>query len=278
MPLPAAQRAGAPTASCAPGGGVLTRLLHVDGEPVVVHGWQRRDGAVAIRAVPAGEVCSSRGARARGRADALRARRRRRPAPVLRGVQARPVHRPGDPAAALAAAEAPAVRVGGAGLGDHRAADRVVARRRDPAADGAPLGPRVGLARQGDRAPAAARRARARGRRRPGPGRARGLRPRPRARDRDGQVRPRGRERPRRPRRPRRRRPLRPDQRDRPVDAPMPRPLRPRRARLAAGRRPGLREAGRRRRRTWAAARPSRRSRSSTRRTSRTAGSPAPSR
>jgi 3-methyladenine DNA glycosylase/8-oxoguanine DNA glycosylase len=34
-------------------GGVLTRLLHVDGEPVVVHGWQRRSGAVAIRAVPA---------------------------------------------------------------------------------------------------------------------------------------------------------------------------------------------------------------------------------
>ena len=34
-------------------GGVLTRLLHVDDEPVVVHGWQRRDGAVAIRAVAA---------------------------------------------------------------------------------------------------------------------------------------------------------------------------------------------------------------------------------
>ena len=32
-------------------GGVLTRLLHVEGEPVVVHGWQRRSGAVAIRAV-----------------------------------------------------------------------------------------------------------------------------------------------------------------------------------------------------------------------------------
>jgi hypothetical protein len=31
--------------------GVLTRLLHVEGEPVVVHGWQRRSGAVAIRAV-----------------------------------------------------------------------------------------------------------------------------------------------------------------------------------------------------------------------------------
>ena len=30
--------------------GVLTRLLHVDDEPVVVHAWQRRSGAVAIRA------------------------------------------------------------------------------------------------------------------------------------------------------------------------------------------------------------------------------------
>jgi 3-methyladenine DNA glycosylase/8-oxoguanine DNA glycosylase len=40
-------------------GGVLTRLLHVDGAPVVVHGWQRRSGAVAIRAVPAGEECDA---------------------------------------------------------------------------------------------------------------------------------------------------------------------------------------------------------------------------
>ena len=36
---------------------MLTRLLHVDGEAVVVHGWQRRSGAVAIRAVPAGDEC-----------------------------------------------------------------------------------------------------------------------------------------------------------------------------------------------------------------------------
>lgn len=34
-------------------GGVLTRLLHIGGAPVVVHGWQRRDGSVAIRALPA---------------------------------------------------------------------------------------------------------------------------------------------------------------------------------------------------------------------------------
>ena len=39
-------------------GGVLTRLLHVGDVPVVVHGWQRRSGAVAIRAVPAGPQCS----------------------------------------------------------------------------------------------------------------------------------------------------------------------------------------------------------------------------
>ncbi len=33
---------------------VLTRLLHVDGEPVVVHAWQRRGGEVALRAVSRG--------------------------------------------------------------------------------------------------------------------------------------------------------------------------------------------------------------------------------
>jgi 3-methyladenine DNA glycosylase/8-oxoguanine DNA glycosylase len=40
-------------------GGVLTRLLHIGGAPIVVHGWQRRSGAVAIRAVacdPDGEL------------------------------------------------------------------------------------------------------------------------------------------------------------------------------------------------------------------------------
>jgi DNA-3-methyladenine glycosylase II len=38
-------------------GGVLTRLLHIGTDPVVVHGWQRRDGSVAIRAVAAEEGC-----------------------------------------------------------------------------------------------------------------------------------------------------------------------------------------------------------------------------
>ncbi len=140
-----------------------------------------------------------RGARAGGRTDALRARRRRRPASLLRRVQARPVHRPGDPPAALVAAAAPAVRVGGARLGDHRAADRGVARGGDPEADGAPLGPGVGLARQGRRAPSAPRRARGRGGRRPGACAARELRPRPGPGDRDGEMRPRGGDRSRRP-------------------------------------------------------------------------------
>ena len=40
-------------------GGVLTRLLHVDGEAVVVHGWQRRSGAVAIRAVAVEDQCDA---------------------------------------------------------------------------------------------------------------------------------------------------------------------------------------------------------------------------
>jgi 3-methyladenine DNA glycosylase/8-oxoguanine DNA glycosylase len=38
-------------------GGVLTRILHIGADPVVVHGWQRRDGAVAIRAVAVEEGC-----------------------------------------------------------------------------------------------------------------------------------------------------------------------------------------------------------------------------
>jgi 3-methyladenine DNA glycosylase/8-oxoguanine DNA glycosylase len=38
--------------------GVLTRLLHIGDDPLVVHGWQRRDGAVAIRAVAVEAECS----------------------------------------------------------------------------------------------------------------------------------------------------------------------------------------------------------------------------
>ena len=40
-------------------GGVLTRLLHVDGEAVVVHCLQRRGGAVAIRAVAVEDECDA---------------------------------------------------------------------------------------------------------------------------------------------------------------------------------------------------------------------------
>jgi 3-methyladenine DNA glycosylase/8-oxoguanine DNA glycosylase len=34
------------------GGGVASRLLHVEGSPVLAHAWQRRDGRVALRAEP----------------------------------------------------------------------------------------------------------------------------------------------------------------------------------------------------------------------------------
>jgi 3-methyladenine DNA glycosylase/8-oxoguanine DNA glycosylase len=36
-------------------GGVLTRFLHVDGEPVVVHAWQRGSGEVVLRAASEGD-------------------------------------------------------------------------------------------------------------------------------------------------------------------------------------------------------------------------------
>ena len=143
-------------------------------------------------------------ARAGGRADALHPRRRRRPAPVLRRVQARPLHRPRDPHAPLAPTPAPAARLGGARVGDHGAADRGVARGGDPEADGAPLGAGVRLAGPGDGAAPPARRPIAGGRCRVGARRARRLRSLTGAGDRDGEGRPRGRRRPRRPRRPRR--------------------------------------------------------------------------
>jgi 3-methyladenine DNA glycosylase/8-oxoguanine DNA glycosylase len=40
--------------------GVVTRLLHLDGEPVVVHAWQLRDGAVRFRAQGATEELRER--------------------------------------------------------------------------------------------------------------------------------------------------------------------------------------------------------------------------
>jgi DNA-3-methyladenine glycosylase II len=39
--------------------GVATRLLHVEGDPIVVHAWQRRDGSVSLRASDAGAASAS---------------------------------------------------------------------------------------------------------------------------------------------------------------------------------------------------------------------------
>jgi 3-methyladenine DNA glycosylase/8-oxoguanine DNA glycosylase len=41
--------------------GIAARLLHVDGAPIVVRAWQRRDGQVAFHASPAGRAGSERG-------------------------------------------------------------------------------------------------------------------------------------------------------------------------------------------------------------------------
>ena len=38
--------------------GIATRLLHVDGEPVVVRAWQRRDGEVAFHACRGGALAT----------------------------------------------------------------------------------------------------------------------------------------------------------------------------------------------------------------------------
>jgi DNA-3-methyladenine glycosylase II len=43
-------------------GGIVTRLLHVDGRPVVTHAWQRRDGCVALRASGGDGEAPARGA------------------------------------------------------------------------------------------------------------------------------------------------------------------------------------------------------------------------
>jgi DNA-3-methyladenine glycosylase II len=47
--------------------GIATRLLHVDGAPIVARAWQRRDGRVAIHAAPAPADGESPPARAAGR-------------------------------------------------------------------------------------------------------------------------------------------------------------------------------------------------------------------
>ena len=131
--------------------GVLERLLHIGPCPVRVRAWQVRTG-VRIRAerieprlaIHFGEFeCEEA-----GREQLEAAIERMRFALALdddmgaffRAVQGRPADRRRDPPQALDQAEAPALAMGGAGLGDHRAADRVLARGGDPEADGAPLG------------------------------------------------------------------------------------------------------------------------------------------
>ena len=153
--------------------GVLHRLMHVEDEPVVVR-------AAQPVARPRRHRRAGRGRRRlRGgdRAHALRARRRRRPARRSTSASATTRYRPGRARAAVAAPDAPARAVRGAGLGGHRAAHRLPARGGDPAADRR-------AARAPLRAHRAARPAVGGDARRAGAGAARGVRPRrpPRAR------------------------------------------------------------------------------------------------
>ena len=211
------------------------------GAPVVVRAWQRRDGQ---RASPCGPTASRRAARevaiermrfALGVDDDYRRALRRAFAPTA--LLGPAIRQP-----PLAPAAAPALGLGGARLVGHQAADRVLAggrrssgawsfagasRREGP--DGATL--RDVPTRRADRRP---RPGRARG---DGPGAGPGAGPDPR--------RARGGRGPGRPGRPGRRPPPAGDPRDRPLDGPVPGPLRPRRARLAARRRPRLHQAGR---------------------------------
>ena len=137
---------GAPDGVLRRRGGVLERLVHVDDEPVVVRVAQ--PGARA-------RSCSARAPRDRDTADEAIARMR-----FALGVDddLRPFHDRfrRDPligasvrARAVAADPPPPRAVRGARVGDHRAAHRVRARRRDPAADraaaSAGAAPRTGL-------------------------------------------------------------------------------------------------------------------------------------
>ena len=129
-------------------GGIATRLLRVEGSPVLVRAWQPGRGRVALRAEPARRrlrcrcrrpAASSpapggaRAARAGARADALRARGRRRPRRVLPPLPPRPAARAADPAAPAPAPAAPALGLGGARLGRRQAADRDRPGGADPA-------------------------------------------------------------------------------------------------------------------------------------------------
>ena len=123
--------------------------------------WEPGRGRVALRAEPVDPAAlaaprsipapPSRSAgpaqlRAGGRADALRARRRRRPRRVLPALPPRPAAGPAAAPPALAAPAPPALGLGGARLGGGQAADRDRARgpassAASSAAGGSRLGP-----------------------------------------------------------------------------------------------------------------------------------------
>ena len=233
-------------------GGVATRLLARRRQPrpgsSLAAGTRARRRSAPSRSTrtrsprrPAGAARGRELSWARGRADAVRARRRRRPRRVLPPLPPRPAARPAAaPAAAPPTSPSP-LALGGACLGDRQAADREsVARHRSSAASSA------AGARASARADGAPRRPGAETDRRPGAGRT-GV---------DGAVRgPVDRAAARWPatsppaaaipasRSPTARLLRGPG--DRPLDRPVPGPLRPRRSRLAAGRRPDLHQAGR---------------------------------
>ena len=128
-------------------------------------GGDRGTGARAARRT----TCRRARAGAGDRADALRARGRRRPRRVLPPLPPRPSARAAAAPPAPPASAPPALGLGGARLGGGQAADR----ERPGGADPAPHGRPLGAARLGDGRERAARRSRPGADRRPGAGRTR---------------------------------------------------------------------------------------------------------
>ena len=123
-----APRRRAPRSWCAPGSGADASAARRALDPA-----RSRTRAGDRAAAPAARL-------GRGRADALRARRRRRLTRLLRAFRGDPLVGARDPPPAVGPPAPPALALGGARLGGHRAADRVLARRRDPAPHRRPLG------------------------------------------------------------------------------------------------------------------------------------------
>jgi len=195
----------------------------------------RGDGPPA-GGVHLGREIGRRAARARDRADAVRARRGRGLLGVLRRLPRRRAARAGDPGQALDPPPSPGVAMGGARVGGHQAADRLAARRRHPAPHRAPVGTRGSWsARRPGRGHG--RRGRAGGARVDGPGAVAVRVP--------DQGRARGRFREGGPPDGGRRTAAARDPRDRHVDRALPGAVRPRRPRRVAVRRPRLPEGDR---------------------------------